>query len=148
MVTRLLRALGLGLVGVLLFAQIAIAAHACSGLPSAVSMNQQSVAAGWPDDPACSLPMGAAGDELLQVQDGAGAGAVEPAMTLICAGHCLSGQQSDQTPSFSVPAVLLNARYGLPSLAGPALPRPAVTETGKLAAASPPHAILHCCFRL
>ncbi len=91
--------------------------------------------------------MGAAGDLFPQDQDLAGA--VEPAITHLCAGHCRSDWQSDLTPSLTVPPVLLNALFGLPPLAGPAaLPRLAVTETGKLAAASPPHAILHCCFRL
>ena len=131
MTRQFLRSVCLGLIGMLLFAQMAIAAYACSG-------------------PGASTPLRfEAGDQVTNCDDMAGAMAMAPASTNLCVEHCRFGQQSDQTPTLAVPAVLLNARYTTPLLTGAAdPPRPAASETSALTAASPPRTILHCCFRL
>ena len=54
----------------------------------------------------------------------------------------------DHVPSLTVPAVILNALYTSPVVLPTPLPRSAAALTGKPVAASPPHAILHCVFRI
>jgi len=78
-----------------------------------------------------------------------GMGQPDPDNPNLCAEHAHFGQQSEQTQAPSVPAVLLASLYIvslMPALTGPA--RPAAASASVLAAASPPHAILHCCFRI
>ena len=67
----------------------------------------------------------------------------------LCAGHCQQGQQNDQVHAPELPAVVLTRLYTRPEPIDPALPtEQAVAPHSAFAAASPPHAILHCCFRI
>ncbi len=86
----------------------------------------------------------------LQMADCAGmAGPMDPEFANLCAEHCHHGQQSDRAATLTVPAALLTALYITPLAPEPAVaPRPAADTTSALAAASPPLAILHCCFRI
>lgn len=139
------------LIGVVLLAQLAVAAYACPGLAAAVATPMAAVAA--------------TGDEQADTVDGdtahstadhsmvncAGmAGMMDPDFANLCAAHCQHGQQSDQAATLTVPAVLLTALYTITPLApAPAVaPHPAAHATRALAAAPPPHTILHCCFRI
>lgn len=124
MTRRWLRALAAGLIGVLLFAQLSVAAYACPGLGSA-------------DAPAVMADC----DDML--------GSMDHAAANLCAEHCKQGQQSDQAPTLPVPAPLFIALY--PVVAPPpgrAPPRPPAATLNALASAWPPHAILHCVFRI
>ncbi len=77
------------------------------------------------------------------------AGPMDPEFANLCAEHCHHGQQSDQTATLTVPAVMLTALYITPLPPEPFVaPRPAAAATSALAAASAPLAILHCCFRI
>jgi len=77
------------------------------------------------------------------------AGVMDPSFANLCAEHCHQGQQSDQAATLTVPAVLLSALYVTPLAPEPtAVPRPSADATSALVAASPPHTILHCCFRI
>jgi len=79
----------------------------------------------------------------------AGMAGMDPELTNLCAEHCRQGQQSDQAATLTVPAALLSALYTTPPAPEPVVaPRPAAAATSALAAASPPLAILHCCFRI
>ena len=123
------------LVGVVLLAQMSIAAYACPMLSSALS-----------DGPAAASS--AVGDMAGMNCEGM-AGALDPALPNLCAAHCHDGQQSDQSSTLTVPAVLLAACH--PTAPAPArlvAAQPAWAATGAPAAAFPPHAILHCCFRI
>ena len=78
-------------------------------------------------------------------------GPLDPQNANLCAEHCKFGQQSDQASTLTVPAALLMALYVAPQvstalLAG--LRRPAAATPSALVAASPPHTVLHCCFRI
>lgn len=107
--------------GVVLCAQLAVSAFACPG-PQAMTTV---VMPGCPD-----MAVDAASPSAL------------------CAAHCQQGQQSDQTPSPALPAVVMARFYTLPEPAEPAVPAQRLTAPHRaLAAADPPHAILHCCFR-
>ena len=75
-----LRTVARGLVGVLLFAQMAIAAYACPALSSAGAAEMQMPASFAVPMPDCN----------------AVAGAMDPSAANLCAEHCKSGQQSDQ----------------------------------------------------
>ena len=137
-----------GLIGLLLFSQLAIAAYACPALSAGqaggssteMSMAQDAVAA--TDD---------AGDSAMQGSPCADmVGATDTASGNLCAEHCKYGQQSDHASTLTVPAVLLSALYPMtpwvPETASP--PRPAAASLSALVAASPPLAILHCVSRI
>jgi len=115
------------LIGAVLWAQLTIAAYACPGLLAPAH------AAAMPCED-MAMPRGPA---------------LDPAAPSLCAAHCHQGQQSDQVPSLAVPAALWVALYAMPPAPGPlVLPRPRAEAVHARAAAPPPHAILHCCFRI
>ena len=146
MTRSFLRVVARSLVGVLLFAQMAIAAYACPGLSTVsktdmdmsaavVSPGEASVASGSTD------AMGSNCDDM--------AGPMDPSSANLCAEHCKYGQQSDQSSTVTVPAALLTELYVTPSVSDttPLPPSAAATLSARVAA-SPPHAILHCVFRI
>ncbi len=74
---------------------------------------------------------------------------MDPTSPNLCAEHCRYGEQSDQTSTVSVPAAILYALYAAPMPLEVALPsRLATALMSALVAASPPHAILHCVYRI
>ena len=137
MTRSIARMVARGLVGVLLFAQMAIAAYACPGLASTM---------------AGDVPRGDAGGAAASVQMAPCddiAGAMNPTSANLCAEHCKVGQQSDQAPTLNVPAAVLTALYATPLVPEAAPPpRAAAATMSALVAASPPHAILHCVYRI
>lgn len=150
MTRGLVRMVARGLIGVLLFAQLAIAAYACpalsaslgAGLSSSMSMPMaDDVTAATDDARAASAKQGSPCADMV--------GATDTASGNLCAEHCKYGQQSDHASTLTVPAVLLSALYPMtpwvPETASP--PRPAAASLSALVAASPPHAILHCVYR-
>ncbi len=155
MTRRLKRLLCRLLVGILLFTQMAIAAYACpqlsptgfsqpSAAPAMASMGKQ---AGPNRATAGSATMTPAAD-MPRCCDGMGRS--DSSNPNLCAGHCQFGQQSAQTQAPTMPAALLTSSsytiFPAPELTVPTWP--AAASAGILAAASPPHAILHCCFRI
>jgi len=77
------------------------------------------------------------------------AGAMDPTSANLCTEHCKVGQQSDQAPTLNVPAAVLTTLYATPPVPEPAPPpRAAAATMSALVAASPPHAILHCVYRI
>jgi hypothetical protein len=146
-VTRsFLRSVCRGLIGVVLLAQVAVSAHTCPGLAldakTSVSMSAASSMNGT------GHAFAEAADQ--RAVDCAGmAGPMDPGFANLCAEHCHQGQQSDQAVTVTVPAALLTALYITPLAPEPVVaPRPAAAATSALVAASPPHTILHCCFRI
>ena len=126
-------------VGVLLYAQLAVAAHACPG-PAAMALAMRDGMA-MNHAPAASHEAMPGCDSMPALGDTGSAN--------LCAEHCHQGQQSDQVQSAAVPPVVFTSLYPLPlppQLAPPR--RPAAFSADALAAAPPPHAILHCCFRI
>jgi hypothetical protein len=121
--------------GVLLFAQLAVAAYACP-LPQPIGgADMSTVDAGNVSAmPGCNEPMST----------------LDPASPNLCAEHCKQGQQSDRA-SFGivVPPALLNALYEAPAVREPVHepPQPGAWLSA-LVAASPPHAIAHCVLRI
>ena len=137
MTRGLLRGLARGLIGVLLFAQLAVAAYACPGL-----------AARAPD-----TAMASAGATMVAHAQMPGCedmvGAIDLEQANLCAEHCKQGQQSDQAPTLTVPVAMLTALYPTtPALPGKASPRPTAGTLSARVAASPPHAVLHCVYRI
>lgn len=118
------------LIGVFLFAQLAISSHACPVLGR-------------------SAPQG------VEVQMPAGCDPVGPvdqkASASLCAEHCKSGQQNhDTSPAPVVVAPALSLLYvlsgDLRDIAASDAPR--ASKGPHLLAKPPPHAILHCVFRI
>ena len=134
MTRHFLRSVCRVLIGAVLMAQLAVSAYACPGLVALQPAVESPV----------STPMANCED-----MSGAMNASDDPSFANLCAEHCRYGQQSDQAATLTVPAALLNALYVIPVTAEPVVaPRPAADATSALVAASPPRAILHCCFRI
>jgi len=147
MTRNFLRRVARGLVGVVLLAQLSIAAYACPGISSALQASRQAAASGTPmSEPADAAALGIA-EQAPTCDDMVGA--MDPTSANLCAEHCKYGQQSDQASTVNMPAAALVALYALP-LAPQTVPppRPAAASMSALVAASPPHAILHCVYRI
>ena len=134
------------LVGVVVMAQLAIAAHACPPLSgSAVASAQMATPVALADEPSSALAgMPMAGSATCDDVTGAS----DQLSPNLCAEHCKVGQQSDQAQTITVPAAVLTPLYVTPPMPEAAPPRPAAATMSALVAASPPHAILHCVFRI
>ena len=126
---RMRRWLSSALVLAVLFTQFVTAAHACAQASSAV----QALAA--TATPCHECPVAQTPD---------------PTQLRLCVQHCQNASQSVDTgyaPVALAPA-LLSSVYTLPAATEPAWPAtPLAASLDALAAASPPHAILHCCRR-
>ncbi len=134
-----LRTIARWLVGALLFTQLAVAAYACPGLASAMQGDAQGR-----DASAAPMVMAA---PMANCDDMVGA--MDPASANLCAEHCKYGQQSDHASTLVVPAVVFNALYATPlAPAAPPPSRPAAATLSALVAASPPHTVLHCVYRI
>ena len=135
------------LIGVLLFAQFAVAGYACPGLPGMKAM------AG--DGAMSSMAMPAqttGGATEKSAAMGPGCDQIDQDAANLCAEHCRFGQQSaDTAPVPVVLAAIPTFLYSLPLEPAPLLgscrsmPAP---DANLAAAPPPPHAILHCVFRI
>ncbi len=139
---QLLRLIAGTLIGFLMFAQMAIAAYAC---PVLTQPQKQMLTVALVNDNAV-LP--AAVDQKVNCEDMAAA-SMDPDNANLCAAHCQFGQRNHQASTLTVPVALFVALYVNPPtlVTGSAL-RPTATAKSALVAASPPHTILHCCFRI
>lgn len=142
-----LRALAGLLIGVLLLAQMAVAAYVCPATSAALV----SVAGVSASAPAVWAP--ASGPQArADMPDCAGMASqdVDSNNPNVCAEHCRYGQQGDQASSLTVPSAVLMALYAVT----PQTPLPMSTRgvrastLSALVAASPPHTVLHCCYRI
>ena len=122
------------LIGVLLLAQFAVASYACPSLNLAGATASSHAAMALPAD----MPPGC--DQMV------------PSAANLCAEHCHAGQQSADTASAGMVGVGVAAHlYSLPmdALHGPGSSQSHPMPGGLLdAAPEPPHAILHCVFRI
>ncbi len=120
----------------LVCAQLLVAAYACPWLASGIvsSVDTVAVAHAQPSDtqPACHQT----------------APPTDSGPSNLCAEHCKYGQQSDRCATIDVPVALLTPLYATVGTA-PSAPRPCVTAwLSALVAASPPHALAHCVWRI
>jgi len=135
------------LIGVLLFAQFAVAGYACPGLSGMSSMPMANDAMVRASDAATGAAVAAKPAEMAP-----GCDQMDQDAANLCLEHCRHGQQSaDTAPVPVVLAAIPTLLYSLPlepaPLLGSGRPAPAVDDS--LAAAHPPpHAILHCVFRI
>ena len=120
------------LIAAILFAQLAVSAYACpSMLTSGVDASTITTAD--------SVPMDC--DQM--------AGMLDPAAPSLCAAHCHNHEQSaGHADSPMLPPALFATLYWLFTQT-PIEPVSEAPEASVLhAALPPPHAILHCCFRI
>ena len=124
------------MVGVILFAQMSVAAYACpSNMVSGNATADAITAMGAMVD--CEQMGEGMGRHLDQANPG------------LCAEHCHPTQQSDHTQAPTVPAALLIALYTVALTVDATRPDGlAPTADSRLHAAPPPLSILHCCFRI
>jgi hypothetical protein len=109
------------LIGVLVLAQMAVAAYACPSSTGDVTVN----AVAMPD---CDQ--------------------VDTDVTQLCLEHCRFGQQSaDHSPAPAPLPALLTPLYSLPPAADAAAPGLRLTADAPPGAVDPPHTLLHCCLR-
>ena len=124
------------MVGVILFAQMSVAAYACPN--SMVSDNA----------PADAITAMGAMVDCEQMGEGMGKH-LDQANPVLCAEHCHPTQQSDHTQVPTVPAALLIALYTVALMVDASRPDGlAPTADSRLHAAPQPLSILHCCFRI
>ncbi|MEO5882295.1 MAG: hypothetical protein ABIQ06_07750 [Caldimonas sp.] len=134
------------LIGVLLFAQLAVAAYACPSL-----FGTASLAAASPEAIVADR-MAQAGGTAAADDISAHCGQIDRDAANLCAEHCHAGQQrADTTPAPTVPVAVDLLLYWLPFEATHMPPpgRSFAPPGARLAAAPPPaHAILHCVLRI
>jgi hypothetical protein len=129
------------LAGVMVFAQMAVAAYGCT---NALDL---ALEAATPS----GMAFGMAGAAMTGATDGyAGHGMMDPAQPNLCAAHCQSGQQNAAgKPAPEVPITMPVSLYPQAPLA---LPSGALlvstARDGPPPMADPPHALLHCCYRI
>ena len=134
------------LIGVLLFAQLAVAAYACPGL-AATSVSKAMSGA-------MTLPVAAQDQSMGSDKAVSGCdqmGRMDSAAPNLCLEHCRAGHQSSDTAPAPVvfaatPALLYVLPTGLEPVAGSSPSLPATDAL--LASAPPPHAVLHCVLRI
>ena len=128
------KSISLVLMGVLLFAQLAVASYSC---PRPGGMDPSSMIVSMPESMSVGMAPGC--DQL------------DPEAANLCAEHCHQGQHSaDTAASPAVSAAIPTLLYLIPTepqhLPGSGRSAPAVVDS-VVAAPEPPHAILHCVFR-
>jgi len=132
------RYISLAMVGVLFFAQMALAAYVCPVQTGSTSGQHQVAANPMPamaDMPGC---------------EGLGKVTMDADSPSLCHASCHSTEQSDQTSTVKLPVATLSS---LPFVVLPATPvallgRAAPTRPSQSVSASPPLSILYCCFRI
>jgi len=140
---RFLRTVARLLIGAVFAAQWAVAAYACPAL-STGAMAQSVVVDGGGQG---AVQPGMVMDAAVDCDDMVAS--MDPAAPNLCAEHCKQGQQSDQASTLTVPTAILTVRYALRALTETAaVPRALDTAPTVRVAAFPPHAILHCVFRI
>ena len=134
-----------GLVGVVLFAQLAVASYACPVLARLTS----------PSNGDAATALGVAPVQVSTAEStemAPGCDQMDAGSANLCAEHCRFGQQSaDTAPAPVVHAAIPTLLYSLPLEPQPRLGsgRSFPASDASLAAAPPPpHAILHCVFRI
>lgn len=132
------------LIGVLLFAQLAVAAYACPGLATrSTSMSGDMTAPVAAQDQSMGSAKVAGGCDQM--------GRMDSAAPNLCLEHCRAGHQSSDTAPAPVvfaatPALLYVLPTEIEPVAGSSPSLPATDPL--LASAPPPHAILHCVLRI
>jgi hypothetical protein len=145
-----------GLIGLLLFTQLAVASYACPALAPTGVPAQADVQA----DGAISNDPGAQRRGMASMSADASAAHMitcdqmgspsDQASPNLCAEHCHAGQQSAQVHVPATPAVALVSLYIVAPTVTEALRPMSATAASVDAVAMappPPHAILHCCIR-
>ena len=146
MTRRSLRSICFVLVGVLLFAQMAIASYACPALASSMGMQ---MSAGTSTAVELTKPaLSAEGSQAMNCEEMAGA--ANNSNATLCAAHCQFGQHSSDVQTITVPIAMMALLYfTLPVIDQLAVARTAAERPAVMAgAAAPPLAILHCCLRI
>ena len=142
------------LIGVLLFAQLAVAGYAC---PSLSGMDSMLMSKSMPHsgmEPAMLLAAVDAPPALQPAAMPPGCDQIDPDAANLCAEHCRQGQQSVDTSPVPAPALsagILTCLYPVPieplhSLGSGRSFQ--ASDASVDAAPEPPHAILHCVFRI
>ncbi len=141
------------MIGVLIFAQMALAAYACPNLTKAThagaSMHSQ-VQDEMPTDANHSIQASPTVEVANAVQSmPVDCDQVDVEAPNLCAEYCKQGQQSaDHTPSSTLAPVVLTALYSvMHDTAAPTAEAAYYAPGLLLQAAGPPHAIEHCCLR-
>lgn len=119
------------LIGVLVYAQLAVAAYAC----------------GVGSSPGSDMAMGPAA---VQVEPLAHDLQMDADQPTLCVAHCRSGQQNADAKPLPVPPLALVAGYfSLKPLSASGERDSTVLASGDLPPlADPPHTVLHCCLRI
>ncbi len=141
MTRALTRTVARTLLALYLFAQMLVAAHACPAMSpndAGKPMNAEAAAHAVAPTPPTA-------------QDGADMAGCDEAQhsANLCAAHCQAGDQTtDPAQGPAVPANLLSSFYVVQMPSATSERDRNSTPSEVVAAIPPPHAILHCCFRI
>jgi hypothetical protein len=121
------------LIGVVLLAQLAVSAYACPSMSGVTPMTDEVAANQAPAmDPGCNE--------------------VDADAANLCVEHCRFGQQSADTPANPLPAPAILAPLYLlpdePQRSSDIVARTLCAPVDDRVAAPPPHAIVHCVYRI
>jgi hypothetical protein len=143
----------LGLIGQMLFSQLAVAAYACPALSYAGGQSQPLVVTAlgdqaMPGDSVAGKTASPAADHRTDCDQMAGH--LDKTSPELCAQDCHYGQQIDQVQAPAVPPItLINLYIVAPTIHEAFPPMSAIAASVDTpAVASLPHAILHCCLRI
>ena len=134
------RAVGRALIALLLFAQMIVAAYACPRMaPYGIAWEPATTAtsanvAAPAEHRAADMPFGCDGDALDTPN--------------LCAAHCQAGDQNTDTTHPMVFASVLSSFYVVPIPSAPGEANRNPSPAAAINTIPPPHAILHCCFRI
>jgi hypothetical protein len=143
----------LGLIGQMLFSQLAVAGYVCpalshtgeqSQLLPVTALGNQAV----PGDSTAGKTASLAADRRMDCDQMAGQ--LDKTSPELCARHCDYGRQIDQVQAPAVrPLTLISLYIVAPTIHETLPPMSAIAASiDTPAVASPPHAILHCCLRI
>ena len=130
------RAVARTLIALFLFAQMMIAAYACPLMAVDETSTTQARA-----------PVAVVAHQAAAMPDGCDGTMIDTPN--LCAAHCQAGNQTtDAGQAVAVPASVLSGFYVVQIASPSSGPDRSSTSSQFVYAIPPPHAILHCCFRI
>jgi hypothetical protein len=137
------RSLGRGLIAALLYAQMMVAAYACPALAPAGAAER-------PPTVAAKQAVGFVAGATQQVAAmPAGCDGMPIDSPNVCVAHCQAGDQNiDAAQTPVAPVYLSSSFYVVPVASASGECDRNATPIERINAIPPPHAILHCCFRI
>lgn len=155
MTRELKRLVGRWMILVLVLTQITVSAYACPSFSQTGLAGQQSQTSTFSpgeesrDTRAATVTMAADAAQGTMLNCDGMVGHLDATAPNLCDACCHHDQQSHHASSLVAPAVILNSLYAVPAVVSVPIPaRFDAQSSSDLVAATPPHTVLHCCWRV